>query len=278
MNKIIVFVIALALQQAYADVHIQAPMVNMPTHTEQQQLPTNIGLTTRIKSWFKSLSTTTQYSWFWFNESRSIMNGIWDISQLSLNKVTFIGSARTQPHEYFYQQAYELAHMLAEHNIAVISGGGSGIMQAAAAGTRKYQNRAVLLSLGIGVEGLERQESNFNQLFTRAKNFEIRQWLLFNFSCAIVAFPGGIGTLYELSQVLTLIDTKQMAPMQIILFGKEHWQPLINWFRLLITEKKLISPNLVDMLYITDSVSDAFAYIQQSCQAHATKYAINLLI
>ena len=266
----------MTLQPVYASVRVLVPDT-VVVERSQNMLP-EAGFFAQVENWFKSLYTTVRYSWFWFNESRSIVDGIWHISKLSSNKVTIIGSARLKPHDYSYQQAYKLAHMLAGNSFAVVTGGGSGIMQAAAEGTREYQNRFAMVNLGIGVEGLRNEGNNINQQLIWAASFEIRQWLLFNFSCAIVAFSGGVGTLYELLQILTLIDTKQMAAMPLILFGKEHWSPLVNWLKFLAAEKKLVSQNIVDMLYVTDSVDEAFAHIQQVCPAHAAKYPFNLLM
>lgn len=164
--------------------------------------------------------------------------------------VTFFGSARLDEHHPAYQHAVSLASKLAEQGYAIVSGGGSGIMEAANKGAHLSNGR----SIGISVELPNEQVTNsyvsdnidFQHLFSRKVTLAYS-------AEAYIYFTGGFGTLDELFEILTLKQTKKIPPVPIILFGKKFWEPLEEYLRTNLLANNTISPEDLDLYIITDN-------------------------
>jgi uncharacterized protein (TIGR00730 family) len=200
-----------------------------------------------------------------------LMRGIYKVSKLPHPIVTIFGGSRFKQDARYALQAHKLAHALIQSHISVITGGGPGIMQAASCGAReemaKQKNRA--RTLGITVKGLDNLEP-INPCvmddYLITDFFFARKWLLMNYSVAFAVFPGGFGTLEELAEVLTLMQTKKMETAPIILIGVDYWAPLLKWLSASALENKLITQDELDLMRMTDDIDEAITLLKHRCQ------------
>jgi len=173
--------------------------------------------------------------------------------------VTVFGSARMPPSDPYYQAAVKLAHGLAKHKLAIITGGGPGIMAAANKGAAQARGK----SIGLNIELPHEQKGNrFANLHIHFHYFFSRKVCFVKYSIAFVFMPGGFGTLDELFEVLTLVQTGRIPKFPMILFGREHWAGLLRWLKSRVEEKsQFISPGDLDLLTVTDSPQEAIDII-----------------
>jgi uncharacterized protein (TIGR00730 family) len=168
--------------------------------------------------------------------------------------VTIIGSARTSLDDPFYAAATATARLLAEDGFPVITGGGPGIMEAANKGALEGDG----LSIGVNIELPHEQDTN---VYVRRKMFFrfffVRKTMLAKYSRAVVAFPGGYGTLDELFEFLTLVQTGKMSPIPIVLFGSAFWAPLVDWMRGTILSEGKVSAADLDLFRVVDDPAEA---------------------
>lgn len=173
--------------------------------------------------------------------------------------VTFWGSARTNPEDEYYKEAEELAAKLAKKNFSVVSGGGPGIMEASNVGAFKVGGKSVGLNIQLPFE------QKLNPYTTESLNFDFffsRKVMLTFASEAYVYFPGGFGTLDEFFEIITLIQTKKIEKIPVVLYGKEYWEPLIRFFEQdLLKRFETISPEDLELFHVVDSVDEAYKYI-----------------
>lgn len=172
---------------------------------------------------------------------------------------TFWGSARLTPDEPYYKAAEELAAKLAKKGFAIISGGGPGIMEASNVGAFKVGGK----SIGLNIElPFEQKLNPYTTDSLSFKYFFSRKVMLTFASEVYVYFPGGYGTLDEFFEIVTLIQTKKIERVPIILFGTDYWNPLLQWFEKSLLKKfKTISKEDLDLFVVVDSVDDAYKYI-----------------
>ncbi len=178
--------------------------------------------------------------------------------------VTMFGSARTSPDDPIYKQAVETARQLGEAGFATITGGGGGIMEAGNKGAAE----AGAESVGLGIE--LPFEQKINEYVTKPMEFRYffaRKTMFLKYALAYLAFPGGWGTLDEMMEALTLIQTHKIQQFPVILFGSEYWQGLLDWFRShLITEKK-ISPDDMDLIRVVDTPEEVVKIVTDYYEA-----------
>lgn len=172
---------------------------------------------------------------------------------------TFWGSARTRPDDPYYKAAEELAAKLAKKGFSIISGGGPGIMEASNVGAFKVGGNSVGLNIQLPFE------QKLNPYTTQSLNFDFffsRKVMLTFASEAYVYFPGGFGTLDEFFEIVTLIQTKKIEPIPVVLYGREYWSPLLRFFEEdMIKKYKTISPEDMQIFQLVDSVDEAYNYI-----------------
>lgn len=178
--------------------------------------------------------------------------------------VTFFGSARTKPQDRYYRAAVALAKNLAQHNIPVITGGGPGIMQAANQGAAQGRGK----SIGLNIKLPQEQAGNrYVNLPVDFHYFFARKVCLVKYSVAFVYFPGGFGTLDELFEVLTLVQTERIPKFPLILFGRKHWTGLLRWVKTeLRAGSKFIGPDDHKLLTVTDDVTEAASLVRDYLQ------------
>ena len=199
----------------------------------------------------------------------NVMYGIFKITKLEHAPVTIFGGARLKPDSIYMKQAAELAHKLSNGGIPVLTGGGPGIMEAASCGASQ-ENRNVITAIGITVSGLNKSEPTSPCLpdVIVMDNYGARKWLLIHYSIGFAVFPGGFGTLDELTELLTLIQTKLRDKAPIVLIGKDYWQPIMNWINESALKHDLIAKEDVDLFTITDDIDEAYRILKNSAHEH----------
>jgi uncharacterized protein (TIGR00730 family) len=163
--------------------------------------------------------------------------------------VSIFGSARLSPDDRYYKLTEVIARKLSDAGFSVISGGGPGVMEAANRGAFHGKSAAV----GLNIELPREQHSNgFQNVSLYFKHFFARKYMFVKFACAYVVMPGGFGTLDELTEALTLIQTRKAPPMPIILVGASFWRGLTEWMRDQLGGAGLINPADVDLMRVID--------------------------
>ena len=172
--------------------------------------------------------------------------------------VSFFGSARMHPDDPMYRAARETAHLIAEAGYAVITGGGLGIMEAANRGAREAGG----LSIGCAIElPVEQGINQYVDLPINFRYFFVRKTMFVKYAQAFLIFPGGFGTMDELFESLTLIQTHKVHNFPVILFGSDYWGGLLDWVRTTMLVESKISAGDLDLLTVTDSPLDACRHI-----------------
>lgn len=177
--------------------------------------------------------------------------------------VTFFGSARMKEGERWYDEARKLGGMVAKEGFAVVTGGGPGVMEAANRGAQEVGGKSV----GINIQLPAEQRANAYVNESRGFHYFFTRKLMLSYSAqAYVYFPGGFGTLDEMFEITTLIQTKKIAThIPVVLVGKEFWQPIIAWIEKDLCEKfKTIDHEDRQIFSIVDSAEEAFAIIANS--------------
>ena len=172
--------------------------------------------------------------------------------------VTFFGSARTQPDDRFYEICRETSALIAKEGFTVMTGGGPGMMEAANRGAFEAGGR----SMGATIE-LE-HESNANDYVTREvpfKHFFVRKVIMVKYSYGFVVMPGGIGTIDEMSEILTLIQCKKIRQFPVVLMGRDYWSGFIDFMSNTMLENDMISPDDLNLFHMTDDPKAACSFI-----------------
>ena len=172
--------------------------------------------------------------------------------------VSIFGSARVDESHPYYQKAMEISQKLSDKGFAIITGGGGGIMEAG--------NRGAKNSVGLNIKLPHEQKTNpyvktelsFNYFFTRKVTF-------LKYSVATVIMPGGFGTLDELSEILTLVQTRKMSPIPVAFFGKSYYEPLMAFYDNMLKEKMIEKEDL-SLFIVTDDVDEIVSYIEKNAR------------
>lgn len=182
-----------------------------------------------------------------------------ELLQKYTTAVTFFGSTRQEFEDHFYKEATELAKRLAQHGFAVITGGATGIMEAANKGAYEAGGSSVGLNITLD----EAQSTNhYVTESTTFDHFFVRKTMLTFASEAYVFFPGGFGTLDEFFEIVTLIQTKKIQKIPVVIFGKEYWTPLLEFVqKKLYDEHKAIDEEHMQIYHLVDTVDEAYEYI-----------------
>ncbi len=173
--------------------------------------------------------------------------------------ITIFGSARTREEHEDYQQALALGNMMAKSGITVITGGGPGIMAAANRGAREAGGNSVGLNITLP---MEQKPNKYITKLVSFKYFFVRKVMLVKYSMAFVVFPGGFGTLDEMFEALTLIQTDKIRPFPIILYGSHYWQGLFSWLREELEASGYISEDDLSLLQVVDDVNEIALVVQ----------------
>ncbi|MDP9801476.1 uncharacterized protein (TIGR00730 family) [Arcanobacterium wilhelmae] len=174
--------------------------------------------------------------------------------------VSVFGSARTKPESKYYAIAQEVGRKLAEEGFAVITGGGPGAMEAANHGAKEADG----VSVGLGIElPFEQGLNEYVDLGVNFRYFFVRKMMFVKYSLGFVVCPGGFGTMDELFEALTLVQTRKATEFPIVLVGREYWSGLFEWVREQMLAEGNINPQDLERVVIVDTAQDAVMAIKR---------------
>ena len=198
-------------------------------------------------------------SWRLFKIMGEFVDGVENLHELG-PAVSIFGSARIQPEDPIYQKAQAIAAAFAKEGFAVITGGGGGVMEAANRGAGEAGGRSVGLNIKLP---FEQRPNDYSNLKLEFNYFFIRKVMFIKYASAYIAMPGGFGTLDEIFEVITLIQTKRIKPFPIILVGSDYWSGLIDWIRATLKARRMISPDDLDIVQIIDDPDEIVATVKR---------------
>jgi uncharacterized protein (TIGR00730 family) len=182
--------------------------------------------------------------------------------------VTIFGSARVSPDDPHYAAAEQVARLLAENGFSIITGAGPGIMEAANKGARLGGGR----SIGCNIELPFEQGANpYVDTLIQFRYFFVRKTMFIKYSVAFIIFPGGFGTLDELFEAVTLIQTGKIYQFPVILFGRHYWAGLIRWLQARVLAERKIAPGDIDLMILTDDPAEAAAAVIKAYESQTRK-------
>ena len=203
-------------------------------------------------------------SWRMFRIIGELVEGFDKLSGVE-PAVTIYGSARLTPRQKLYKQTMEIAYQLGRKGFSIITGGGPGVMEAANKGAHK----AGVASIGLNIELPEEQSPNvYTTKSITFNHFFARKVMLVKYATAFVIMPGGLGTIDELTEILTLIQTHKMKPSPVILFGSSYWKGFLDWLQGSVLSHGLISEEDLDLLRICDEPEVAVEAVQRWYTGH----------
>jgi uncharacterized protein (TIGR00730 family) len=175
--------------------------------------------------------------------------------------VSIFGSARTKANNEYYLLAEEIAFKLTQHGYGIITGGGPGIMEAGNKGAKRGGGKSVGLNIELPFEQYNNEFIDQDKLIN-FDYFFVRKVMFMKYAQGFVVLPGGFGTLDELFEALTLIQTKKIAQFPIVLIGKNYWDGLWKWSREVLAEEKYISTEDLDLVKVVDTADEAVEEIR----------------
>ena len=198
-------------------------------------------------------------SWRIFKIMAEFVDAIEQLSNIG-PAVSIFGSARTVPGERVYQLAETVAGKLAQAGYSVISGGGGGVMEAANKGAAEAGG----MSVGLNIELPQEQHPNpYANCQLEFHYFFVRKVMFVKYAVAYIIMPGGFGTLDELFEAVTLIQTRRIRPFPVILMGSDYWNGLIDWVRGKVLDGGRISPEDLDILQVMDDPDEVVQTISR---------------
>ncbi len=199
-------------------------------------------------------------SWRIFRIISELVDGVEALSEVH-PAVSVFGSSRVQENDPVYNMAREVGRLLAENRFSVITGGGPGVMEAANRGAAEAGGKSVGLCLELPKEQEANRYANIRVSF---RYFFLQKVMFVKYAVAYVILPGGFGTLDELFEAITLIETHRIKPFPVIMLGRDYWKDLITWLKkTVLTEHALIDPDNLDLLQVTDDPEAAVAAIKR---------------
>ncbi|MEV0149538.1 MULTISPECIES: TIGR00730 family Rossman fold protein [unclassified Nonomuraea] len=181
--------------------------------------------------------------------------------------VTVFGSARTPSDSGEYAMGRALGRAIAEAGYAVITGGGPGVMESANRGASEVDGA---VSVGLGIElPFEQRMNDYVDLGIEFRYFFVRKTMFVKYSCGFIALPGGFGTLDELFEALTLVQTHKVTSFPVVLMGSEFWGGLIDWIKSTLLGTGKIAEQDLDLITVTDDVDEAVRIVVESDQARS---------
>ncbi|MDR1450943.1 MAG: TIGR00730 family Rossman fold protein [Helicobacteraceae bacterium] len=202
--------------------------------------------------------------WSIFRVMADFVNGYDSLKNLGPS-VTVFGSARTQSDNRYYKAAQKLGYMLAENGFNVVTGGSAGIMEAA---NRGAYGSGGGKSIGLNIELPREQASNaYLDLSLKFDYFFARKVMLVKYSYAYIIFPGGFGTMDELFEALTLVQTRKIFPIGIFLIGVDYYKPLIDFIRSSMVNDDAISKEDADLIKLTDDLNEVINFTKERVSA-----------
>ncbi len=221
----------------------------------------------RQKTWYE---TVTKDSWMVFKVMSEFVDGYEKLAKIG-PCVSIFGSARLKREDKYYEMAVEIAKKITEIGFGVITGGGPGIMEAGNKGAKEGGGKSIGLNIELPFE------QHFNPYIDKSYSmdfdyFFVRKVMFVKYSQGFIVLPGGFGTLDELSEALTLIQTHKIGRFPIVLVGSEFWSGLLDWFSNTLLKNGLIAEGDLSLFRIVDSADEAVAHIK----AFYDKYSVSV--
>jgi uncharacterized protein (TIGR00730 family) len=180
--------------------------------------------------------------------------------------ITFFGSARFREDHRYYAMARTTARLLANYGFSIMTGGGPGIMEAANRGAREVKGVSVACNITLPSE---QKPNPYLDSFVEFDHFYVRKVMLMRYSCAFLALPGGFGTLDEISEAITLMQTNKITSFPVVLMGVDYWQPFKDFIHKTLLGSQTIAEGDLDLIYFTDDPADALSYIARYAETKA---------
>jgi uncharacterized protein (TIGR00730 family) len=202
---------------------------------------------------------TVQDSWRLFRILAEFVEGFETLAEVQ-PAVTIFGSHLVDPNNPIYKKALQMARLLAENGFNVITGGGKGIMEAANKGAAEGGAKSVGLHIDLPREEPPNTYANIRLNF---RYFFVRKMLFVKYAVAYIIFPGGFGTLDELFEAITLIQTEKIKPFPVILVGAEYWQGLLDWIKGALLKAQHIRPQDLEIIQVIDDPNEIIKHIKR---------------
>jgi uncharacterized protein (TIGR00730 family) len=204
-------------------------------------------------------SLSKQESWRVFRIMSEFVDSIETLSDVH-NAVSIFGSARVKPDDPYYKKTEILAQLLVQNGFSVITGGGPGIMEAANKGASEAGGKSVGMNIRLP---FEQKPNPYANIHLDYKYFFIRKVMFIKYAVAYVILPGGFGTMDELFEALTLIQTKRIKSFPLILMGSEYWQGLLDWLKKRMLVENKILPADFELIQVVDEPQEVVKLIKK---------------
>jgi uncharacterized protein (TIGR00730 family) len=198
-------------------------------------------------------------TWRVFRILAEIIDGFETLNGIN-HAVTVFGSSRMGPDTHYYQEAEKVGRLLSDEGFAVITGGGPGIMEGANKGAKEGKSKSIGLNIVIPAE---QQKNNYQDISLSFRYFFARKLMFVKYAVAFVIFPGGFGTMDELFESLTLIQTKKIKPFPVILYGSDYWKGLLGWMEGTLVKEGAISKEDFSLFSIVDRPEDVVFLLKE---------------
>jgi len=195
-------------------------------------------------------NTITKDSWRILKYNAETVNGFETLIEVGPS-ISIFGSARTKPNDPYYKKTVEIASMISEMGFGIISGAGPGIMEAANKGAKLAKGKSIGLRINLPFEQFTNEYVD-DEYLLKFDYFFVRKLMFQKYSQGFIVMPGGYGTLDELFNALTLIQTKKSKLFPIILVGKKHYESLFDWIKNTLSKNKLISPEDIELINLVE--------------------------
>lgn len=203
---------------------------------------------------------TVQDSWRLFRIMSELVDGFETLGKCH-PAVSIFGSTRVKPEDEIYQKAERIGQLLAENRFSVITGGGPGAMEAANKGASSAGGKSIGLNIELPLEQRPNPYSNINLKF---RYFFVRKVMFVKYAMAYVILPGGFGTLDELLESITLIQTHKIRPFPVILVGSKYWKGLLDWLKEVVLKEGKISTADLEILQVIDEPEEIVKTIKKT--------------
>jgi hypothetical protein len=203
---------------------------------------------------------TVRDSWRMFHILAEFVEGFEALAECHPS-VTIFGSSRAQPEDEVYQKAERIGTLLAENGFGVITGGGPGVMEAANKGAALAGGKSIGLNIQIP---LEQEPNPYANIKLNFRYFFVRKVMFVKYAVAYIILPGGFGTMDELFEALTLIQTQRIRPFPVILVGSQYWKGLLEWVKETVLKEGKISLPDFEILQVIDEPSEILRAIKKT--------------
>jgi uncharacterized protein (TIGR00730 family) len=198
-------------------------------------------------------------SWRLFKIMGEFVSGIETLHDIG-PAVSIFGSARIKPDDPVYKKTEKIAALFVKDGFSIITGGGGGVMEAANKGAAKEGGQSVGLNINLP---FEQKPNRYANIMLQFNYFFIRKVMFIKYAMAYIIMPGGFGTLDELFEAVTLIQTHRIKPLPVILVGADYWSGLLEWIKSRMLSEKRISPEDIDILQIIDDPQEVVKAVRK---------------